>query len=29
MKSIVFAMGLDTGEIEANELYRDINKLQV
>lgn len=29
MKSLVFAMWIDTGEIEANELYRDINELQV
>ncbi|MCP4522596.1 MAG: penicillin-binding protein 2 [Candidatus Gracilibacteria bacterium] len=29
MKSLVFAMGIDTGEIEANELYNDINHLKV
>ena len=29
MKSLVFAMWIDTWEIEANELYRDINELQV
>jgi stage V sporulation protein D (sporulation-specific penicillin-binding protein) len=29
MKALVFAMWIDTWEIEANELYRDINELQV
>ena len=29
MKSLVFAAWIDTNEIEANELYSDINELQV
>lgn len=29
MKSLVFAAWIDTNEIEANELYNDINELQV
>lgn len=29
MKSLVFAMWIDTGEIDANELYFDPNKLEI
>jgi stage V sporulation protein D (sporulation-specific penicillin-binding protein) len=29
MKSLVFAMWIDTGEIDANELYYDPNKLEI